>query len=83
MNKHQIEQSDIDGQMLSPELIVAEPGRTGKFDGGSQQCEQRTGEQPEIADVEQCLGFANYRKAEENGRPAADCDGEIFLGIGT
>ena len=83
VDEDHIERSDVDHGMLRPELIIAEPGGAGVGQGrGGQQGEDAAGQDPEVGNVEEGLGFAHQHEAAENGGPAADGDGQMLGRIG-
>ena len=83
VDEDHVEGGDVDHGVLRPELIIAEPGGAGVGQGrGGQQGEDAAGQDPEVGNVEEGLGFAHQHEAAENGGPAADGDGQMLGRIG-
>jgi len=79
VHEDHVENRHITQRVLHPELVVTVARRTGIGQRrGRRQRKQRTGQQPEIADVKQRLLFADQHEAAENHRPAAYADGQRF-----
>ena len=79
MDKNHVKDRHIAQSMLQPELVITEPGGAGIGDHRrGDQSKNRTGEQPEIGNVKQCLGFSHQHIAAEDHRPAADSNGKMI-----
>ena len=78
------EDDDVTKGMFTPELVVAESGRSDmRQRGRREEGKKRAGEEPEIGNVKQPLCFADHHVAAKDDRPAADRDGEVVNRVRT